>query len=304
MYWSTRHFVLVAMLTAAPLARATEFVQTDAFTLSERETLASDSWILATTITLAGNASDDVFLCAAADSFLGQDEKAGAISLSGRFENDVWAIGKSIDLAGPVLGHARLLAKRISVTGPIAQSAILLGNTVDLAETSELKAGGIIVGEDLFAKGRVQGDLSLKGKKVTLSGTFGQNVRVAAPDIVVLPGTEIMGNLTYRSRSDLFLDDSVIVHGELVKEAIPGNVSGWTPFSQSSIMFQCWLFLGALLAGSVFVRLFPSFTERSVVKVRKSVWTCMLFGMITFFLIPVVVFFSMVSIIGIPLGVL
>jgi len=293
--------ILLTFLAAGFTAQATEFIQTNTFVLSKGEELPAELWLLAGRITLEGEVQDDVFLFAVTESLFDQEEGAGDVSLSGEFQNDVWAVGNTIELTGAIQDHARLLARTITISGSIANSALLFGNTIQLAKNSELKSDTWLIGEDLFAEGQVHGKLTLLGKNVTLSGTFAKDVSLTAQDIVVLPGTEIMGDLIYRSSSDLVLDSNVILHGNLVKEAVSDKQA--TPFG-SSIFFQFMLFFGALLAGAVFLFLFPAFTEQAASKVRHSIWTCLFVGFITFFLLPMIVFFATISIVGIPLGVL
>lgn len=297
-------FILAAVLAGAAPANCFEFIRAKEFTLAEGETLETDTWILAGNIAIAGEAMDDLFLCATPGLFEG-DEHAEDVILTGVFRSDVWALGNTIKLSGPVAGHARLAGKRITVADSVGRSVILLGNTVDLSETSELESGGILVGENLMARGLVHGDLTLKGRKVTISGRFFDNVRIVSPDIAILPKTEILGNLSYQSGEELILDKNVAVSGEVVRELPPERTAQKRAlFSRTSILVQGWLLCGALLAGLVFASLFPAFTARSVAKTLDSFWLCALVGMAAFAVFPIVIFFAAMSIVGIPLSFL
>jgi len=194
-----------------------------------------------------------------------------------------------------------MLAKTMIVNGCISNSAMLFGNTIQLAKNSQLKADTWLIGENLIAEGQVHGNLTMTGNKVTLSGIFAQNVSITAQDIIVLPDTEIRGNLIYRCPSELVLDSKVILNGDLTRKAIPQKQ---LTYMGTDIFLQLILFFGALLVGTIFMALFPEFTRQSAFKVRKSMWTCLFAGFITFFLLPMIAFFAILSIVGIPFAVI
>lgn len=297
--------LLCALLfAAAPVTRGIEFIRAVDFVLPAGERFQTDSWILANNITLSGEASDDVFLCAVSESPRRKaDMRGGIVSLTGDFQADVWALGNRVNVAAPVAGHVRLLADRITIAGQISETVILLGNTVEITETSELASGGLIAADTLIAKGTVGGKLDIKARKATLSGVFADDVRVVAHDIVVLPGTRLMGNLFYRSEKELFLDESVAVAGTIERESLPKQPVS-PIFAGTSFLVQCWFFCEALLAGLVLACVFPAFLDRAAERTRDHFWTCALYGMVAFFTVPIAIFFSIFSIIGFVPGLL
>ena len=302
---SLKTFLIFVLFLAIGATAQSAFVfQTNTVHLSEGETLSNERLYIAKKVQLEGKVENDVFIMAGSGSLFERESESGAIFLSGIFKNDVWALGNTIDLTGRIEDHARLIAKVITVDGIISNFCCLLATTIHLTPNSKLNGGGWLFGENLIAEGKAGGDMNFIGKSVTLSGTFVSNVYLAAGDIVILPGTRIMGDLRYRSSSELVLDRKVIIDGNLVRETPLETEKTALPFLHKDFLSQCLFFLGALLSGIVLVALFPAFTQETVRRLRYSFWPSLFSGMITILLLPVAVFLTFISIIGIPLGTL
>lgn len=282
-------------------AFSTTFVQTNMFILDSGETLDSELWLTASQIILDGNAKDDLFLLAMTSSLRGDDNQDGLVALAGKYDNDVWAMGNTVELTGSIQDHARFLARTITINGSIAHSSIFVGNTIHLARSADIAADAWMAGENLIIEGNVKGNLNLMGKDVTLAGTFGRDVFVTAQDLIALPGTKIMGNLTYRCPQELVFDRRVVIQGRVIRKMIPEPSSSG---ALESFFYQSWLFLGALMAAMIFIAILPAFTNRAIRGIRSSLGKCMVTGLMAMCLVPLAVFFALLSIVGIPLGLL
>jgi hypothetical protein len=163
----------------------------------------------------------------------------------------------------------------------------------------------LIFGENVIMEGEVDGNLTVFGKSVTLAGQCAGNVRVTAGDIVVLPQTQITGDLVYSSPAELVLDKGVVLRGRLVREAEKISTSERKPLiSWPSLFLQSWLFAGALCVGALMLFLFPVFLKDSAAQIQTSPWKCMAVGFVAVCLVPTACFFLAISFIGLPLAVL
>ncbi len=298
--WNGLLALLLLTLNAAPTWAIT-FVQTNTFDLASRENLSSEMALMANNIVLAGDACEDVFLMATPASMGSDNPEDGSVMLSGTFHNDVWAMGKRIMLTGEIRDHARFAGQSIVLNGSIANSSVFIGNTVHLSRSADIAADALLMGQDLIIEGWVEGNLSLIGQNVTLAGTIGQDVEITAQDLVALPGTEIMGNLTYRCPREFVPDSRVIVHGKIIRKPIPEKDTG---FSMATLVYQGWLLLGALVAAMVFMAVFPFATTRALQNLRYSLWRCMAIGGLLLCIAPLALGVALMSFIGIPLGLL
>lgn len=304
MIHKSAYLFLIGLLSIIASAAGADFIQTNALTLAAGQAFTNEVWLLANRITLQGQAQDDVFLCAATEGWPGAENSSGSIRIGGHCDNDVWALGNIIQMDGVVHDHARLLARTVSVTGVISNSALLGGTTVQLSKSSVSHADVLMFGENLIVEGRIHGNVTMLGTHVTLAGKVDKNARIIAQDIVVLPGAEIGGNLVYRAPRDLVLDNKVSLGGQLIRDSLPQPAPARARFSFWDFLVQAWLLAGALLVGAVLIILRPELINSAVGQIRQSLFKCLLTGFVAAGLAPLFSIAALLSIIGIPLGLL
>ncbi len=297
--------LIAAYYSCASLAQGAQFARTNEFRLQPQETLATELWLSANRIQLEGIVADDIFMLASKRSFGHDDPQDGLITLAGEYHNDVWAAANSIEFTGRIEDHARCLARTIMLSGYLANNSIFIGETIHCSKAAEVAADIWMVGENIILDGKIAGRARLFGRNITLAGTFDQDVFITAQDIVALPGTEILGNLTYRCAKEFVPDSRVIIHGQLIRQKIGDSAEGPPlAFSIKTFFYQSWLYLGALLAGIIFIALFPTCTTKAVLNIQGALWSSLLTGAATLALIVTAIFFGMLSFIGIPLSLL
>lgn len=294
-----RYLAVLPLLFLTTPGHAFEFRATNSYDLATSQTLSNELWVQARTIDLAGTANEDCFLLA--DS-VGQHPTTNipTLRLSGLFKADIWGFGESIEITGSVANHARLAAlKTIVITSRIGHNLMAAAPTISLGEASMVSGSALFAGQDIILNGTIKGTTRAYGNKVTLTGTFESDLHVFAEEITVMPGTRINGNFYYRMDGDLVLDSGVALDGRMIKEEAvitpPASTS-------SSMMLQVSLLCGAILAGMAFVSLMPGITALSVHKLTESTWRCLLFGFITFALVPLIAIFLLFTVAGIPLS--
>jgi cytoskeletal protein CcmA (bactofilin family) len=292
---------LLALLLAVPLAGATDFLAAQHYDLAGNQTITNELWLQAQTISMAGTAEDDLFLLANGSTSLATNETP-AVRLAGDMQADVWAMGESILISGPVARHARLLGyKSVTVNGPVKRNLIAVGGSVVVGEKAELSGNALLAGRDVLANGTIHGKTRIYATQVTLSGQFDGDMTITATDITVMPGTHISGNLNYLMDKDLILDSKVVLGGHLIKITPQTVVRQPSSFSLGAMAWQVGLCFGALLVGITLVSFFPHLAALSTDKVKESIWRCLLVGFVSFCLIPMVSFFLIFTLVGLPL---
>ncbi|MBI3986928.1 MAG: hypothetical protein HY343_08420 [Lentisphaerae bacterium] len=293
-FFQRRSFILGLALglgfVAAQPGFSAQFLETNAYSLAENEVLTQELWLAASHAEFKGTASNDLFLLVNRAANLtppeAKPEQAPDVDLrlDGAFANDVWAIGTAIELSGQVRDHARLMAETLFVSGSVLNGSMLAGKIVHIKPSAQLRNGSLIAGSTVTLEGTVQGDLSVFGDAIALSGSYEGDVFVAGRNIHVLPGTEIAGNLTYQSDSELVLDKRVRLQGRLIRQALP-------PATDSSLLSELLYYLAALLIGALFIGLFPGLSFSAIPHIRFAFWKSVMIGMLVLCVLPLAGFF-------------
>jgi cytoskeletal protein CcmA (bactofilin family) len=280
---------LLGVLLFTQLAGAIEFVQREQFISSEAETLRDEMWISAQTITISGDALDDLFAA------------GGVLDLRGNFKSDVWAGGDQVIAAGRFSDHVRLVSRTMQVSGVLGGSLTALGTTVKVDPSATIAKNVLCVGENVISEGSVAGNVRIMAKKATLGGKIAGNVSIAAQEIVILPGTMIGGDLSYTAPKELAVSPSVALGGKLIRtfDDLPPK-----QFLKSDLTGHFGFAFAALLTGLVFSSIFSRYTANTVHLLRTARWSCLLTGFVALFLIPMSAFLLIFTFIGLPLSIL
>lgn len=281
--------VLLAILPSAATAATNE---PGRYVLAATNVVADQLFAFAPTVDLAGTVADDAVVLAGVEA-----------RLSGTVSNDLWmAAGQGVEVSGSVGDHARLAAALVDVSGHFGRSLSAAGREVHLATNSLVAEDVNLAGYSVALEGRVGSNATLVAMRTaTIGGHIGGSVRVTAEDISVLPNTKIDGDLVYVSSKELFLDRSVVLGGKLTHEpprTVPAAELATAQFA-GTVIFA----FSAMLAGTLFVVVFPRFTGNSARLLRQATWRCLFTGAFAMPALLLMALLALFSGVVLPLGV-
>jgi hypothetical protein len=178
-----------------------------------------------------------------------------------------------------------------------ANAAFLAGGTVEVTQP---------VAESLFVAGGtvkviapVAGKLRIAGGHVTIDAPVEGNVAVSAGSLELGPNARIGGDLTFRG-GHLERDPDARVMGNVVHSrggrSWRGSPAGW-------VMGALWT-LGLMLLAAIIAGALPGATRRMQDELANRPWLASLLGIVALICIPIAAVLVMITIIGIPLGLL
>jgi cytoskeletal protein CcmA (bactofilin family) len=189
----------------------------------------------------------------------------------------------------------------VQVSGTLNGSLTAAANTVKIESSTVIEKNILCFGKNVISEGSIEGNVQIAAQKATLGGKIAGNVSIAAQDIVILPGTEIGGNLNYTAPAELVLSPSVSLGGKLTRRIKPPPVPH---IFKSNLISHFTFAIAALLTGMVFSAVFPRYIIRTVHLLHTSRGTCVLIGFAALFLIPICAFLFLFTLIGLPLSIL
>ena len=192
--------------------------------------------------------------------------------------------GGTATIDEPVAGNLYVAGGTVSVTAPVGGNAGIAGGNVDVS-------------------GKVKGNLRVAGGYVKLDGPVEGNATVSGGTLELGPNARIAGKLVFRG-GHLEQDPAAqvvggVVHTQRGKRSWGGGdrqvargVVGW-------VWTAGLIVLAALIAGAL-----PGATRRMETELRTRPGLAALTGVVALICIPVAAVLLMVTIIGIPLGLL
>ena len=228
-----------------------------------------------------------------------------AHKISGMIKGNAYVFGTEVVVDGIIEGDFIAIASSVTFTG------LVTGNVYILA--GEGLIGGKILG-DLFlsgialeTKGSVCKNLCAIGGGVKMSGLVGQNARAFAAQIELLSGTQILGDLHYRSYHPAAISQEAMIKGQITYSASFLRDLQELPIVQkiitgSRVAGFLMNFFYTSLVGFVFLQFFPKKLQKTLSVLKRRPWRSLFFGFFIFLLVPLVAMGLLISIIGTPVA--
>jgi cytoskeletal protein CcmA (bactofilin family) len=235
---------------------------------------------------------------------------------------DLIAAGGTVELATTVAGDVLLsggdvvVSKKISqslyaVTGKllvndtIGRHARVAGGQIEFSPISEVSGNVSAAGGQISLKGKINGNVQAAGGRVLIDAIIGGDVEATSGQVELGPNAKIAGKLRYASRDPIKRDPAAKIAGS-VETFVPSG--GWpVPENVEHHMGRggSWIWtLGLLLVAAVLTAIMPAFYARVAETVRTRAAMSLLTGFIALICVPVLALLFLITIIGVPLGLL
>ncbi len=264
-------------------------ITTNTWRLGPVDTIESVAFVMANQIVAEGRTLDDSF-------WLAQND----IVLKGDFGNDVWALTKEVKLDGIFRDHVRVVAQNVLVNGSVSNGLWAVAGSINTATNAVLYGYQFLFADQLSLLGHIEGDVYAKAHSITIGGTIVGNLHLTGDDIVIRPGTTIIGDLNYlTTNQSIVLDSNSQVSGAMNHLPAPAITTS-NPLEM--LMVEMYFFIAAIAVGIPMMLAFPDLTGHAVRNMRVGLWKCGLIGITLLFGAPFAVIAIAFTVVGLPLA--
>lgn len=293
----------VMLAVPAAVAHAFDVRSGNNIIVESGETIDGNLYAAGSQVVVDGTVEGDVF-CA-----------GSTVAINGTVNGDIFCAGSSLTVNGTVNGDVRAAASELSINGPITGGMTAFGSAININSAGSLGSNILAFGATLRADGPVGGDIQFFGASLLLnSGVDGdvifygtkQNTSGNEPAVTLRPKAAIGGNLSYYQGVEHSVSEGASIAGETIvmehKAGGPKDAGKWLG------MFSLWLLLWGLFGGLVMalaiVGFFPKQTRATLDVMLTRPGGSIGWGLVTVIVAPVIIILLMVTVIGIPLGIL
>lgn len=262
----------------------------DAPTVAKDEVVDSALYTAGGNIRIEGTVRGDVF-CA-----------GEAVEIAGTVEGDVLCAAQSIAIRGEVHGDVRSAAQTITLIGRVDGSITLAARMASVENTARVGGDVTLLTQEARIEGQAGRDISSYADKVVLGGQVDRDVYAEAQNIEITNQAHVNGNFVYKSEQSASIANEASIVGSTEHRVPEPDASS----NMAAVYLGGALFgLGSLLL--VGLGLFvaaPRLLDATAMHIRKyHVWPLGL-GLFVLIGAPLVAVALMVTLIGIPLGIL
>lgn len=247
------------------------------------------------TITINGSVSGDLIVI------------AQTISINGRIEGDIIAVAQNITVNGEVGGNVRVAGEAININGSVARNVNLFGENIILGDKSLVGWDVMAASGSFESRGSIDGDLTGSFGHALISGKIGKdaNIKISKDGydgaLIVSQEANIGNHLFYTAKDSAQISE---------KAKVGGGVERKTPQIKEKGRFASWLWseiyliFCALVVGLVMVTIGKNIIPKIIKRIDDKPFPSLLRGFILMFALPLIAFFLLFTLIGIPLALI
>jgi hypothetical protein len=228
----------------------------------------------------------------------------GLVTISHRVQGDLIVGAGSVTVGGLVEKGVRAAGGSVTIAGRVGRNVNVAGGSITITPEAVVSGSAQLVGGEVRVAGIIGRKLRVAGAVVVLAGEVAGNVEVVAQEIEVLPTARIKGKLVYWSPRPARIDPQATISGRITHNLpeLPSRIArtGTALVTVSRTSFMAGL---TLIAVALFL-VFPRFTVLASRTVGTDPLKSLGIGLLLFAAIPVLAILIMITILGIPLGLL
>jgi cytoskeletal protein CcmA (bactofilin family) len=292
--------VVIALITALipSISNAAEVINnTEVFLVAEK-TYDENLYVGAAKTIIESNVAEDL-------AVLG-----GEVIVTGKVAGDVFILGGDVDFRGEVIGDLRVIGGNLTVGGRVDGDVLVLGGNVKITEDADLYHDVLVIGgsvkiDDTLDKEGVE--LKVVAGEVNLNSEISSHTEVTAQNLVIGSNAVISGDFSYYSPNKFYEQDGSVVIGNITYNEIKALKD--TNFIKKAILsfVSFWYllkFITTLVIAFILVYIFKPFTQQVSKISLNSFWKSFLASILTILLASIAIPVLLISLIGLPIGVL
>lgn len=253
--------------------------------------LGADRFVIAPVVTVTTPVRGDLVVA------------GGTLDLSGETGGDLVAVGGHLRIGSPVRQNIYAAGGRIYLDAPVGGNARIAGGSLEIGPQGVVGGNLTVAGGELKLKGRVDGYLQVLGGRVFVDGPVAGDVHVSGGRVELGPRADITGRLSYASRDELSRSPGAQVRGGIESRRLPPRAD-FAPTPARAMGGAGWLWtLGLLLIAALVAAVLPGFSSRAGATLVQRWGLALALGFIAIVCLPVAALLSLLTVVGIPLGI-
>lgn len=288
-----KHFLLIAFLVFLPIfsINADDGEEKGTIFVASDEIISGNLLAYGENIIIDGIISGDLMVL------------TSNLSVNGRVEGDIIALAQDIDIEGEVGGNIRVIANSVIINGAVARNVNAFGSQVILGENSKIGWDLIVAAFKSNIRGTVSGGVDAYANSIFVSAKVGENANFRIYNnkenggLFLDKSATINGNLNYYAKNDIALSNSSVVSGEInhnnfkTSNKLKDNNWWW---------MRLFSILSLLFIGLIIISTLSKHSQKLIFQFKQSPTKALLWGMLSFLILPPIAIVSALTIIGIP----
>ena len=246
----------------------------------------------------------------------------GTVTVNDTVTQDILVAGGNIILNGYVGDDIRCAGGSVNVSGPVTGDLIAAGGTINISKEVVITGGLLLTGGEVTLDGTVEGpvktasgtfalngvihnDLECRGGKVLINGEVDGKAVLAANIITLGTGALFNKDVRYWSKEGNLDFAGALGNSKATFDPSLEMESGsWHYLGFASLLMVLWYLGAALIMITLLQYLFDKIMKKAADSVKLTSLKSLGIGFLFLLGMPIAIVLSMVTIIGVPVGIL
>jgi cytoskeletal protein CcmA (bactofilin family) len=253
----------------------------------------------------------------------------GTVLVNSKVGQDILAAGGTLILEGSAQ-DLRAAGGNVLIRNAVQGDLIVAGGSVTIGSESTVNGDVFVAGGDVTIAGTVLGNVQVRGgnatiagvlkgdadvraESITVSGSIDGSSVLVAKKITIAPTAKIMKDVRYwmpttePALASPQIKGKVTLDPTLMSKMLEKNFSkkeATAGFAAAIVGIGGFLLLSAAFVILLLMLLTKNIFPETGRLLLKKPWTCLLYGFLFFAVTPIAAFLFLISIIGVPIGIL
>jgi hypothetical protein len=283
-----RIIIYLAVLLVVALAVPVLAAATNDAVLKANEVRTGPVFLTGQTVTVAGTVNGDLYVV------------ARQVRIDGTIQGDLFIGAEKAVINGSVEGDIRTLSVDATLSGPCKGSMSVWGDTLWIWREGSVGRGLFIGTSAAQINGAVAEGIKGSSDTAYINSSIGGAIDVRAEKRLTLgPLAAVGGKLSYRSENPARIDPDAVIKGETKYTRVTPEKS--TGFSTMGFLMSWW---SSFLVWWVFSLLVPRMWRSWGHSLAVKPWVSLATGLLAVFVVPAFLFLLMISLVGVPAGLI
>lgn len=232
---------------------------------------------------------------------------AQEIRINGEINGDLIAAAQQIIISGKVEGNTYSASQDLLISGTIKGDALGFAQKTETSREALIQRDALMAAEKIVHQGEINRQLLAFGNEIRIDGKVSDDIKLGVENLTILDKAEVGGNLLYASENKALLSSKAQVKGRTNWEKVA--LSQYREVNkkeeyQDNIMGIIIGLAGALLIWFLIRIWRPRLWTETIKPIKEQPIKTLGLGALALILTPIVAIIFMVTVIGMPLGII
>ncbi len=230
----------------------------------------------------------------------------GLVEVTGKINGDLLVVGGQVDISGTVSDDIRAAGGNIQINGIVGKNISAAGGNINIGKSAVIGGNILTASGTLRVGGAVEREARAAARDMSVSGRINGDVHFSGDNLSIFKGAKVGGSLSARVKEKEHVD----ISEGTVLGTVDISVREMRPH-QHILGFHPWFFwvkifwtASLLVMGLALLFAFPKQLIGIGSTISQLPGKSFLWGLMGVILIPVISVLLLITIIGIPLGLL